>query len=200
MERKTKIDEIDLELEAVAAETKTVEAISELVGEDSNEVEKLRAELADAQEKIKDNWDKVLRATADVANIRARAAKDVENAHKYSLERFAKEIINVVDSLERGIDAAANIASGENLQALYDGVDLTYKLLMSSLEKFGIKQVNPIGEKFDPAQHEALSMQETSEYAANHVMFVAQKGFTQHERVLRPARVVVAKATIGSTN
>ena len=187
MNNETKND--DLETAATEAE----EATTQIAAEDISELEQVKRELADAQERAKENWDKVLRATAEVANIRARAVKDVENAHKYGLEKFAEEILNVVDSLEHGIEAANKTAEQEGLKAIYEGMELTYKLLISTLEKFGIKQINPIGEKFNPSQHEALSMQETADCAPNHIMFVAQKGFIQYERVLRPATVIVAK-------
>jgi molecular chaperone GrpE len=170
------------------------ETTTEIAAEDISELEQVKRELADAEERAKDNLDKALRAMAEVANIRARAAKDVENAHKYGLEKFAEELLNVVDSLEHGLEAVSKASEQDGLKALHEGMELTHKLLISILEKFGIKQINPVGDKFDPAIHEALSMQETSECAPNHVLFVAQKGFMQSERVLRPARVIVAKA------
>lgn len=187
MNKETKNEDLDATPEAE-------EVATEIAAEDISELEHVRRELADAEERAKDNLDKALRAAAEAANIRSRAVKDVENAHKYGLERFAGEILNVVDSSEHGLEAASKLANPEEFKAVLEGIELTHKMLISTLEKFGIKQINPVGEKFDPAQHEALSMQETTECAPNHILFVAQKGFMQHERVLRPARVVVAKA------
>lgn len=156
---------------------------------------KLEAELEEIKQKANENWDLALRAKAEVENIRRRTAIDVENAHKYSIERFAKEMLHIVDSLESGI---ASIDHGENsLKAIHEGLELTYKLLLDSLEKFGIKSVDPIGQNFDPKQHEALTVVESSEAAPNTIVNVIQKGFIQHDRVLRHAKVIVAKAKSG---
>jgi molecular chaperone GrpE len=147
--------------------------------------------LAVTQKKYDETLDVALRARADAENARRRAVIDVENAHKYALERFAKEMLHVVDSLERGLQT---LDAGEQSQkAIHEGLELTYKLMLDSLDKFGIKVIDPMGETFDPKRHEALSMVENPEVSPNTVVNVIQKGFTQHERVLRHAKVIVAK-------
>ncbi len=161
-------------------------------------VAQLQSDLLAAEAKAAENWDLLLRTKADEENTRKRARLDVESAHKYGIERFARSMLNVVDSLERGIESSnievSNSESNENIiKGLKDGMDLTLKLLLDTLEQFGIKMLNPIGETFNPAQHEALSMQDQADAAPNSVLMVVQKGFTMHDRVLRPARVIVAK-------
>ncbi|MEY3182676.1 MAG: hypothetical protein RLZ35_661 [Pseudomonadota bacterium] len=130
-----------------------------------------------------------LRGLAEIENMRRRAQLDIENAHKYSIERLSRELLSVIDSLEQ---ALAVESSDEPLK---EGVQLTLKLLLDSLDKFGIQQINPVGEAFNPSQHEAISMQPTQNPTeVNTVLVVAQKGFTLKDRILRPARVVVASA------
>lgn len=130
-----------------------------------------------------------LRGLADIENMRRRTQLDIENAHKYSIERLSRELLSVIDSLEQ----ALAVESSDD--ALKEGVQLTLKLLLDSLDKFGIEQLNPLGETFNPAQHEAISIQPAENAAeANTVLVVAQKGFTLKDRILRPARVVVASA------
>jgi molecular chaperone GrpE len=143
-------------------------------------VENLQKELAEAQAKAKENWEKVLRAHADMENQAKRARLDRENAVNFAQERFAKELLPVLDSLEQAKD-------------IDQGVALIYKLLLDTMEKFHIKMLDPLGENFDPGKHEAVAMQPSNEVPVNSVLAVAQKGFILHERVLRPARVVVSK-------
>lgn len=150
------------------------------------ELEVLKAELADAK-------DKLLRARAETENIRKRGILDVEAAHKYSVEKIARELVQVVDSLEKGLEAAEG-SDAQHIAAMKEGMELTHKLLMSTLEKFYIKQIDPSGQPFDPKLHEALTTQPTTEVDPNKILTVVQKGFVIHDRVLRPARVIVAKA------
>lgn len=150
------------------------------------EIEKLRAELADAN-------DKMLRFRAESENIQRRSRIDVENAHKYGVERLARELVNVVDSLDRGLELHDE-TEHQKFEHMREGMELTHKLLLDTMDKFGIKQVDPRGNDFDPKMHEALTTQATSEMPPNKVLTVVQKGFTIQDRVLRPARVVVAKA------
>jgi molecular chaperone GrpE len=159
-----------------------------------SDIAALQEELAAAQAKAQDNWDQLLRAKAEMENIRRRAATDVEKAHKYSSERFARELLDVVDSLEKGLESTTG--KTEEIQAIHDGINLTYKLLIDTLEKHEIKMLDPQqGETFDPSKHEALAMQESADFEPNSILTVVQRGFTIHERVLRPARVIVARAS-----
>ena len=142
-----------------------------------------QAELA-AQE----HHDAWLRARADAENIRKRAQADVASAHKYAVENFSSELLAVMDSL----DAALNVETA-NVESFKNGVELTRKQLLAAFEKSNITEINPAGEKFDPHKHQAISMVE-AEAPANTVVTVLQKGYQLHERILRPALVMVAKA------
>jgi molecular chaperone GrpE len=154
-------------------------------GDDAGQtVEALRAELEEAN-------DKVLRAYAEAENVRRRAARDVENAHRYALEKFAAELLPVVDSLERAVEAAATAEDGN---AIGEGVELALKLFVTTLAKAGIEQVDPLGAPFDPQQQEAMAMVENRDAEPNSVMEVMQKGYLLNGRLVRAARVIVAKA------
>ena len=146
--------------------------------------EQLTGALAEAA-KLK---DALLRAAADSDNMRKRSQIEVANAHKYALEGFAAELLPIKDSLEAAL--AVNNAGTDDYR---NGVDLTLKQLAAALSKFKINEINPIGEKFDPHQHQAIAMVDADQ-EANTVVAVMQKGYTLHERVLRPALVTVAKA------
>ena len=141
------------------------------------------------QARADENWEKYLRTAAELENVRKRAVRDVENAHKFSLERFAREVLAVRDSLELGIESGAG--SGE--EALLTGSQATLKLLTTTMEQFGIAELDPHGEPFDPELHEAMTMQPSSDVEPGSVMTVFQKGYTLNGRLLRPARVVVAQ-------
>lgn len=146
-------------------------------------------ELEQAQATAQDNWNKYLRATAELDNVRKRAAREVEQARKFGVERMAAELLGVLDSLEMGLEAGP-AASAE---ALLDGQRATLRLLRSVLEKFGVTEIAPGGDSFDPQLHEALSMQApTAGEAPGSVLAVIQKGYQLNGRLLRPARVVVA--------
>ena len=158
----------------------------------------LSKELEEAQKKAAENWDLFLRTRADAENMRRRALVDIENAHKYATEKFARELLAVVDSLELGIEAL--IGSDKAIEtSVLEGVQLTYKLLLDTLEKFGIQQMNPLNQSFDPKLHEALSTQPNNEIEPNKVLLVVQKGFLMHDRLLRPARVIVSRAIESET-
>jgi len=153
--------------------------------------EHLQQQLEEAEAKAKEHWDQLLRVKAEQENLRRRHEREVENAHKYALERFVQELLPVIDSLEMGADAAAS--EGATLEKVREGTELTLKMLLSTIEKFGIKAVHPEGESFNPEYHQAMSMLESPEHAANTVMSVMQKGYTLNERLIRPAMVVVSK-------
>lgn len=144
--------------------------------------------LEEARKKAAENWDLFLRTRADADNIRRRATIDVENAHKYAVSDLAKELLAVVDSLDHGL-AVTDVSN----DALRQGMELTYKLLLDVLTKFGILPINPVNEPFDPMKHEALTAQVKNDVAPNTVLMVVQKGFTLQDRLLRPARVIVSK-------
>ncbi|NBS16713.1 MAG: nucleotide exchange factor GrpE [Gammaproteobacteria bacterium] len=152
--------------------------------------------LANAEQKAQENWDKVLRTQADLENIKRRSEKDLQNAHKFGIEKFARELLPVADSLELGL--SVETAGSPEVQKLREGMELTLKQLLSSLEKFNVVQVNPEGEKFNPEWHQAMAMQPTDEAEPNTVLKVYQKGYLLSDRLLRPAMVVVAQ-DIGSS-
>lgn len=147
-------------------------------------LEEARAEAADAREQH-------VRAVAELENVRRRTARDVENAHKYGVERLAAEMLVVKDSLEMGIEAAREAGADKGVE---EGFEAVLKLLVQSLGKFGISEVNPDGEVFDPEFHEAMAAQPSAELEPGMVMNVVQKGYRIHERLLRPARVIVSRA------
>jgi len=153
--------------------------------------ENLQQHLAEAEAKAKEHWDQLLRVKAEQENLRRRHEREVENAHKYALERFAQDLLPVIDSLEMGAEAAAG--EGATLEKVREGTELTLKMLLSTIDKFGIQAVHPEGEPFNPEYHQAMSMLESPEHAANTVMNVMQKGYTLNERLIRPAMVVVSK-------
>jgi len=150
----------------------------------------LRAKISSVDDMLKDIEDQKLRLCAEMENIRRRSQKDVENAHKFGLERFAKGLLPVLDSMEKAIEASKQ---SNNLAAVSEGVELTMKMLVDTMEKFGINQINPHGEVFDPNKHEAMAMQPNPEMTDNQVMSVFQTGYELNNRVVRPARVLVVK-------
>ena len=147
-----------------------------------------------AEQAAADLREQLLRGAAELENVRRRAARDVENAHRYGVERFARELLAVVDSLEMGREAARN--AGES-GAVAEGMDATLRLLLSVLEKFGVTPVEAEGQAFDPEAHEAIMTQPSVEAAPDTVIAVVQPGYRIHERLLRPARVIVARAPDG---
>lgn len=154
----------------------------------------VRAELTATRAELADTRDKFLRARADIENARRRAEIDVANAHKYAIERFAGEIIAVRDSLELARSVDINQEQQTAVQKMHEGLDLTLKLMDDVFRKFGISIVDPKGEKFDPGRHHAISVIDSGDIPANHVVNVMQKGYLLQDRVLRPALVVVARA------
>ncbi|MEJ2629999.1 MAG: nucleotide exchange factor GrpE [Acidihalobacter sp.] len=150
----------------------------------------LQRDLEAMEDKAKEHWDQFLRTQAELENLRRRAERDLENAHKYALERFAGELLPVKDSLEMGLDAAA----GGEAEKIREGMELTLRMLTQVLEKFGIQEINPAGERFDPERHQAMTAQPTDECPPNTVLTVMQKGYLLNDRLLRPAMVMVSKA------
>ena len=162
----------------------------EQTGDEIYDVETLMQRLDEQKRIAVENQDRMLRAQAELDNMRKRTARDIENAHKYALERFITNLLPVLDSMEMGISASSNT---EGLDSVLEGMHLTYKMFTSTLEKFGVKVIDPQGEKFNPEQHEAVSMQETGDIETGTVITVMQKGYELNGRLVRPAMVVVAK-------
>ena len=155
------------------------------------EIAMLYAELEAAKQTIADQKDGVVRAAADVDNIRRRAAQDVEKAHKFALEKFANELLPVIDNLERAIEFSDK--ENETLKPLLEGIDMTVKSFNDAVAKFGVEIVNPQGEQFNPDFHQAMSIQPSNDVTPNTVLAVMQKGYTLNGRLLRPAMVMVSK-------
>ncbi len=152
----------------------------------------LESALKEAEEKAQDHWDRYLRAAAELDNYRRRMQRELEAARKFGHESLAAEILRVKDSLEMGLVALGE--QGADPEKLREGKEATLKLLSRTLEQFGVAEIDPIGQPFDPELHEAMSMQESDEAAPGSVLTVIQKGYRLHERLLRPARVIVARA------
>ena len=153
-----------------------------------SEVEALKAQAQEFQEQM-------LRSQAEMQNVRRRAEIDVEKAHKFALEKFVKELLPVADSLEKAVESTeGHESAGELVASIREGVEMTLNLFMGSLGKFNVVQLNPVGEPFDPQQHEAMSMVPAPDAEPNSVVAVVQKGYTLNDRLVRPAMVVVAKA------
>ncbi|GAB4258816.1 MAG: nucleotide exchange factor GrpE [Methylomicrobium sp.] len=177
----------DRQNETNASESSQAEAVSETVN-----IEELTKKLEQAELKATENWDKVLRVQAEMENLRRRTQKDLENAHKFALENFAKELLTVVDSLELGLQAATG--DSPEVQKFREGTELTLKQFEAVFAKFNIEAVNPLGQPFDPELHQAMAMQPSADAEPNSVLNVFQKGYILNGRLLRPAMVVVAKS------
>lgn len=154
------------------------------------DADKLAQDLAAATAEIEALKDQMLRIQAEAQNVRRRAEQDVEKAHKFGVEKFANEMLPIVDSLERALEV---FGDDEALKPMREGVEMTMNMFLSGLEKFQMVQVNPKDETFDPALHQAMSMIPVPGVAANTIIEVMQKGYTLHGRLVRPAMVIVAK-------
>tara|TARA_R110000751_G_scaffold171624_2_gene278091 strand:- start:212 stop:832 length:621 start_codon:yes stop_codon:yes gene_type:complete len=188
------VDETVQDAEVIQEEQSSPEAGSDA----TQRIYELETALSEAQATIKEQQDSVLRARADVENARRRAEMEVEKARKFALERFAGELLPVVDNLERAIE----LTDGENetVKPLLEGVEMTHKSFLSTIEKFGLSLIDPQGETFNPDLHQAMSMQESADHAPNTVMAVMQKGYQINGRLLRPAMVMVSRAPSGGVD
>jgi len=176
----------------LASELSTADAAeSAPEAETGDELSELKAQLEQASAKADENMDLALRTRAEMENLRKRQSRELENAHKYALDKMAEELLPVRDTLELGVAAAAEEQA--DLSKVVEGTELTLKMLTQALEKFNILEVNPVGDKFDPDLHQAISVQEGTDKPANTVLNVMQKGYTLNDRLLRPAMVVLAK-------
>ncbi len=167
--------------------TATIYAESDDLVNAQEEIAQLQQELEVAQAKANENWELYLRGQAEADNQRRRYEKQVEDAHKFSVQRFAEAILPVADSLEMGMQAQGDADS------LRQGMDLTLKQFESVMEKFKMEAINPLGQPFNPEQHQAVGMQPHPDYDNNTVSLVMQKGYTLNGRTIRPAMVMVSK-------
>ena len=168
------------------------DAAADNISAEQEQINELELSLAAAKSTVADQKDSVIRAKAEVDNVRRRAAQDVEKARKFALEKFAAEMLTTVDNLERALQ---NIdRADENNTAIIEGIDLTYQGLLASLEKFSIKPIDPQDQPFNPELHQAMSLQEVEGVAPNTVIAVMQKGYELNGRLIRPAMVMVSKA------
>ena len=185
---------------ADAAGEPETEGNAETPPEDANgepdSPETLQAALDAAREEADGLRDAALRAQADTANVRRRAAREVESARRYALEKFAEDLLAVADSLEKAVESAK---TAEDAAAVAEGVSLSLKLFLDTMGKHGIEQVDPLGEPFDPSQQEAMAAIVNPDAEPNSVMEVIQRGYLLNGRVVRAARVIVSKAPPGES-
>lgn len=176
---------------ASLANEKGAPSITEKLVLEHPSYKELAEKLTEAERKVSEYWNKVLRAQAEVENLHRRVERDIANAHKYALDKFAGELLPIVDNLERCL--LAKVEDQAVLKDFHDGIALTLKLFLETLKKHGITQINPLGEVFNPDQHTAMTTREIPGAVSNTVLEVMQKGYWLKDRLLRPALVVVAK-------
>ncbi|AEB50799.1 nucleotide exchange factor GrpE [Aeromonas veronii] len=164
---------------------------SEVTAEQAR-IAELEAQLETAIQKAAEERERALRTAAEMENLRRRTELDVEKAHKFALEKFANELLPVLDNLERAIELADK--ENEALKPMIEGVELTLKSMQSGVAKFGLVALDPINQPFDPNAHQAMSMVPSADVAPNTVIAVMQKGYDLNGRVIRPAMVMIAKA------
>ncbi|MFQ2024335.1 nucleotide exchange factor GrpE [Aeromonas veronii] len=164
---------------------------SEVTAEQAR-IAELEAQLETAIQKAAEERERALRTAAEMENLRRRTELDVEKAHKFALEKFANELLPVLDNLERAIELADK--ENEALKPMIEGVELTLKSMQSGVAKFGLVAIDPINQPFDPNAHQAMSMVPSADVAPNTVIAVMQKGYDLNGRVIRPAMVMIAKA------
>ena len=162
------------------------------VGEHEYTIEELKNELEEARQKANENWDKAVRTQAEMENLKRRTQKDLEDARKYALTNFAKDLLPVLDSMILGLQAATG--DSEDVKKFREGSELTIKQFEALFAKFNIDTIDPMGQPFNPEQHQAMVMQVVEGAEPNTVVNVFQKGYMLNGRLLRPAMVVVAKA------
>ncbi len=190
------LDKNQEDSQADAENRASAEDILEAVHETEAEAlspEELMDKLEEAEKKATENWDQLLRTKAEMDNIRRRTQKDLENAHKYALEKFISELLAVKDSLEMGVQASQQ--ENASVDSLREGSEMTLSMLAGVFEKFNVVELNPEGEKFNPEHHQAMSMQPSAEHEPNTVIAVMQKGYLLNDRLVRPAMVMVSKGT-----
>jgi molecular chaperone GrpE len=185
-----KVKETYDEADEVTASMDSEEDITRPSGAlESPDYKALEEKLTLAEQQAHENWEKSVRAMAELDNVRRRSERDVEQAHRFGLEKMITGLLPVIDSLEQSVQ----LAEPEGHESLLEGLKLTTKLFLDALSKFQVTQVNPLGEAFDPQTHEAMAMVDAPDSAPNTVMTVFQKGYLLSGRVIRPARVIVSK-------
>ena len=152
----------------------------------------LAARVQVLEEQLAGAHDQALRVAADLQNVRRRAEQDVEKAHKFALEKFAGDLLPIIDSLERGLELSS--PDDENIRPMREGIELTLKMFQDTLKRYQLEAIDPQGEPFNAVQHQAMAMQESADVEPNSVLKVFQKGYQLNGRLLRPAMVVVSKA------
>jgi len=187
--KKVKV-EVESPEQDAAAGKRDVEQDSESSPERKDTAAELAEKLAAAEDEAKANYDRFLRAAAELENVKKRAQKDLEDLRKFANESLIKELLNVVDNLERALDVPL---TGDSDNQIAAGVTLTLKDLLKILQKYGVQSIESLGEPFDPAIHQAMMQQEVADQPANVVVQEMQKGYMIHDRLLRPAMVVVSK-------
>ncbi|MDE8557165.1 nucleotide exchange factor GrpE [Pantoea vagans] len=187
-EQNTPNEQVSDEIQQDQQQPQEAETAAEVDPRDER-IAQLEAELTQSQTGVRDAQ---MRAQAEVENIRRRAEMDVEKAHKFALEKFANELLPVIDSLERALEVANK--EDPQLASMIEGIELTLKGLLGAVRKFGVEVVGETGVPFNPEVHQAMSMMESEEFEPNHVMLVMQRGYTLNGRLLRPAMVAVSKA------
>ncbi|WP_153066661.1 nucleotide exchange factor GrpE [Haemophilus haemolyticus] len=193
-EQKIETPEVEKQEDSVVEETQQTEPSQELdpLEEAIARVQELEEQLkTQIEEAANKEQDILLRSRAEIENLRRRTEQDVEKAHKFALEKFSKDILNTIDNLERALATPAN-KEDETVKALFDGVELTLKELVSTVGRFGVEAVGVVGEAFNPDLHQAISMQPAEGFESNQISVVLQKGYTLNGRVIRPAMVMVA--------
>lgn len=185
--------ELEQAAEQVNVEANTAESVEgEVQSPEEQRIAELEAALLASEAKFADQKDSVIRAIADAENVRKRAEGEIDKARKFALERFAGELLPVADNLERALQVAD--PTNEAIKGVVEGVELTLKSFVNTIEKFGLKVIDPQGQPFNPEQHQAMGMQENAELPPNTVMAVMQKGYEINGRLLRPAMVMVTRA------
>lgn len=193
-EQKVKNPEVEKQEEVVVEEAQQTDPsqefdpLEEAIARVQELEEQLKTQIEEAANK---EQDILLRSRAEIENLRRRTEQDVEKAHKFALEKFSKDILNTIDNLERALATPAN-KEDESVKALFDGVELTLKELVSTVGRFGVEAVGVVGEAFNPDLHQAISMQPAEGFETNQISVVLQKGYTLSGRVIRPAMVMVA--------
>ena len=181
-------EELEQDLQSQEVDVEEQKQVEDPLEEAIARVQELEAQLAETAKK---EQDLLLRTRAEIDNIRRRTEQDVEKAHKFALEKFAKDILNTIDNLERALATPANMED-ESVKALFNGVELTLKELLATVARFGVEPVGVVGEIFNPDLHQAISMQPTDGFESNQITTVLQKGYLLNGRVIRPAMVMVA--------
>lgn len=199
-DEKSPVDEDVMKDTADASETQDETSNDEVVADDTGLTDEDGVESADAEDgdsasletQVEELKEALIRSQADLQNVRRRAERDVENAHKYAVEKFVKDLLAVLDSMDRALELAETTEGFD--AAMLEGTQMTHKLLLDTAAKHGVEPINPVGEAFDPQEHQAMSMVESADHEPNTVMAVMQKGYKLEGRVIRAAMVMVTKA------